>query len=53
MPLVLILGLGNFGYAILKHLDRYKSADYTIAAFDRNPEVMEKLRKSGRHSAYS
>jgi glycerol-3-phosphate dehydrogenase len=50
MPLVLILGLGNFGYAILKHLDRYKSADYTIAAFDRNPEVMEKLRKSGRHA---
>lgn len=50
MPLVLILGLGNFGYAILKHLDRYKLADYTIAAFDRNPKVMEKLRKSRQHT---
>ncbi len=50
MPVVLIYGLGNFGYAILKHLDRYKSDTYTIAAFDRNPLVMDRLRKSRRHA---
>ena len=50
MPVVLIYGLGNFGYAILKHLDRYRSDTYTIAAFDRYPLVMDRLRKSRRHA---
>lgn len=46
---VLICGLGNFGYAILKHLDRYKRSEYRIYAFDRNPKVMSQLRNFRRH----
>jgi len=49
MPKVLICGLGNFGYAILKHLDRHKRSQYQIYAFDRNPKVMARLRGYRRH----
>ena len=49
MPGVLIYGLGNFGYAILKHLDRHKRSQYKIYAFDRNPKVMARLQRYRRH----
>lgn len=50
MPVVLVYGLGNFGYAILKHLDRHKHAEYMIAAFDRDPAVMKRLGGFRRHT---
>lgn len=49
-PLVLVYGLGNFGYAILKHLDRYRTDDYRIAAYDRDPAVMRRLRRYRQHT---
>ncbi len=49
-PLVLVYGLGNFGYALLKHLDRYRTNDYRIAAFDRDPAVMRRLRRYRQHT---
>lgn len=49
-PLVLVYGLGHFGYALLKHLDRHRSADYRIAAYDRDPAVMRRLRGYRQHT---
>jgi len=49
MPLVFVYGLGAFGYAILKHLDRHKRSSYVIAGYDRDKVVMDSLRKKRRH----
>lgn len=49
MPVVFVYGLGAFGYAILKHLDRHKRSSYVIAGFDRDIKVMDSLRKKRRH----
>ncbi len=51
MPLVLIYGLGAFGYAILKHLDR-PPRFYKIAAYDRDKKLMQSLRHHGRHTFF-
>ncbi len=50
MKQVLVYGLGNFGYAILKHLDRHRSTHYLISAYDRNEEIMTRLRQYRSHS---
>jgi len=49
MPIVFIYGLGAFGYAIIKHLDRHKRSSYVIVGYDRDQELMESLRKKRRH----
>lgn len=49
MPLILVYGLGAFGYAILKHLDRHKRSEYTIAGFDRDRAVTGSLRRLRSH----
>lgn len=49
MPVVFVYGLGAFGYAILKHLDRHKRSSYVIAGFDRDVKVMDSLRSKQRH----
>lgn len=50
MQQVLVYGLGNFGYAILKHLDRHSGGNYRLAAYDRNEEVMARLRQYRSHT---
>jgi glycerol-3-phosphate dehydrogenase len=49
MPLVFVYGLGAFGYAILKHLDRHQRSSYVIVGYDYDPVVMRSLRKKGSH----
>ncbi|MCX6792945.1 MAG: NAD(P)-binding domain-containing protein [Candidatus Falkowbacteria bacterium] len=49
MPVVFVYGLGAFGYAILKHLDRHKRSSYVIAGYDRDKKVMDSLRKKRSH----
>jgi glycerol-3-phosphate dehydrogenase (NAD(P)+) len=46
---VALYGIGNFGYALLKHLDRFKSSDHEIVAFDRNDKLLASLRKTRTH----
>jgi len=46
---VAIYGIGNFGYAILKHLDKYKSNEYEIFAYDTNLDVIKNMRSYSEH----
>lgn len=46
---VSVYGLGNFGYAILKHLDRKLPKDIGIHAYDRNRNLNKFLKKNRRH----
>jgi glycerol-3-phosphate dehydrogenase (NAD(P)+) len=50
MKKVVVVGLGNFGYAVLKHLDtEYTYKRYTLTGFTRNPEVISSLQADGTH----
>lgn len=44
-----IYGIGNFGYAFLKHLDNKKMKDVQLAAYDRNLHLMNNLRENRSH----
>ena len=43
-----IYGLGNFGYAFLKHFDK-KRADLTLSGFDRDKDLISHLKKEHTH----
>ncbi len=43
-----IYGLGNFGYAFLKHFDK-KPENFTVCGFDRNEDLIANLKKNHRH----
>ncbi|MFA6524969.1 MAG: NAD(P)H-dependent glycerol-3-phosphate dehydrogenase [Patescibacteria group bacterium] len=45
---IAIYGLGNFGYAFLKHFDR-KRTDLLIYGFDRNKKLIENLKRERTH----
>lgn len=44
-----IYGLGNFGFAILKHLHNKKDSDLKLIAYDRNEETTNHLIKHRKH----
>lgn len=44
-----IYGIGNFGYAWVKHFDQMQDAPVSVVAYDRNHEVIDSLRTSGQH----
>jgi len=44
-----IYGLGNFGYAILKHLDSKDNKTFSIHCYDRNKKLMKYLKKNRMH----
>lgn len=45
-----ICGVGNFGYAILKHLDKkYPDSRVTLKAYDYDKSVVEALQKNRTH----
>lgn len=46
---IALYGIGNFGYAWLKHFDYMQRDDIELIAYDRNPAVIEKLTKEARH----
>jgi glycerol-3-phosphate dehydrogenase (NAD(P)+) len=46
---VAVYGVGNFGYAILKHLDRKRNKEIDLFAYDRNPSLIEHLNKHREH----
>src|SRR3990167_826740 len=46
---IAIFGIGNFGYAILKHLDKKADPRHTLFAFDVNKTVADTLRKTQKH----
>ncbi len=43
-----IYGVGNFGYAILKHLAKQKS-NHNIFCYDRNSKVRDYLKNNNKH----
>ncbi|MFT4304707.1 MAG: NAD(P)-binding domain-containing protein [Candidatus Woesearchaeota archaeon] len=47
---VSIYGIGNFGYAILKHLDKYSNEE--IFAYDENKEKINYLKKHRKHPQF-
>ena len=49
MKKISIYGIGNFGYALLKHLNKKGDKKYEIHAFDRNEQVIKTLRKKREH----
>lgn len=44
-----IYGIGNFGYALLKHLDNKQSDSLSLRAYDRKPDLIRELAKNRRH----
>jgi len=46
---VSVYGLGNFGYAILKHLDNKDEKSFTLHGYDRNLQLMNSLKKNRKH----
>jgi len=44
-----IYGLGQFGYALLKHLDVHNQGRYQLHAYARNQELLSYLRQHRRH----
>lgn len=44
-----VYGVGNFGYAILKHLDKKRDQGLYISAFDRDPHITETIIRTQRH----
>ena len=46
---VSIYGLGNFGYAVLKHLDNKSDKNISLHAYDRNKKLISFLKKENRH----
>lgn len=44
-----IYGLGNFGYAILKHFDNKSNEGISIHAYDRNKKLTNFLKKNLKH----
>jgi len=49
MKKISIYGLGNFGYAILKHLDSKDNKDFSLHGYDRNKKLMNHLRRNHKH----
>jgi len=46
---IAIYGLGNFGYAMLKHFDSKSNEFATVHAYDRNKKLINFLKKHRRH----
>jgi len=48
---IAIYGIGAFGFAITKHLSENlkRNPNYSLFAYDRNPKLMKKLRRSRKH----
>jgi glycerol-3-phosphate dehydrogenase (NAD(P)+) len=46
---VSIYGLGNFGYAILKHLDSKNDKKIQLYCYDRNKNLIESLQTKRKH----
>jgi glycerol-3-phosphate dehydrogenase (NAD(P)+) len=44
-----IIGLGNFGFALLKHLDMYNNRRYNLKAFDIDTDLISYLRGHHEH----
>ncbi|MDD2516354.1 MAG: NAD(P)-binding domain-containing protein [Candidatus Gracilibacteria bacterium] len=47
---IIIFGLGQFGYAVMKHLDR--NLDYSrfnLIGFEKNDEIIKSLKETKRH----
>jgi len=49
MKKISIYGIGNFGYALLKHLDKKSDKMLDIHVFDRNKQVIKLLRSKRVH----
>lgn len=49
MKKVSVYGIGNFGYAILKHLDKKASPDFLLSAYDRNQKAVRSLATNREH----
>ena len=47
MKQIALYGIGNFGYALIKHLE--KKEGITLRVYDRKPEVTQQLKESRTH----
>lgn len=46
---IAVYGLGNFGYALTKHLADHAPEEFAVFAFDRNEDVVKSFERSGHH----
>ena len=46
---VSLFGIGSFGYAILKHLDKHADKNISLHAYDRDKKIVDNLKKERRH----
>ena len=44
-----VYGIGNFGYAFLKHLDDKNTGEYNLTAYDYKPERVDYLNQHRKH----
>ncbi len=49
MKKVSVYGIGNFGYALLKHLDNKNKGNFNLHAYDKNSALVEHLDKERSH----
>lgn len=49
MKNVKILGLGSFGYALLKHFDEKVEKDYVLTGYARDKKLVDFLKKHKKH----
>lgn len=52
MKKIAVIGVGAFGYAIIKHLDRNNKGRYVLHIFDVDKEVMNHIKKYGSHKYF-
>lgn len=52
MKKVSLYGIGNFGYAVLKHLDKKNSSNFVLQAYDRDKELVNFLDKNRQHAHF-
>lgn len=46
---VTVIGVGNFGYALVKHLDNKGDPSVALTAYDHEPEVIDALLRDREH----
>ncbi len=47
-----VIGLGFFGFALLKYLDSLDSSLFSLCAFDRKKDLIESLSKKKQHTLF-
>ena len=52
MTKVGLIGAGNFGFALMYHLDRKQDDNLSLCLYDRNPETVAHIQRTHTHPRY-